>query len=85
MTITFKEKAEDIKEKVLWLMLENYKSRIEQKALEAVSAFRIGKEYVEVELSQEITKSMEDLMGKESINSQVVELLLWIAVLLPEI
>ena len=38
VTITFKENAEDIKEKVLWLMLENYKSRIEQKALEAVSA-----------------------------------------------
>ena len=38
MTITFKENAEDIKEKVLWLMLENYKSRIEQKALVAVSA-----------------------------------------------
>lgn len=33
MTITFKEKAEDIKEKVLWLMLENYKDRISQKAI----------------------------------------------------
>ncbi len=38
MTITFKEEAEDIKDKVLWLLLENYKSRIEQKALEAVAA-----------------------------------------------
>jgi hypothetical protein len=28
----------DIKDKVLWLMLENYKARIEQKALEAVAA-----------------------------------------------
>ena len=34
MTITFKEKAEDIKEKVLWLMLENYKERISKKAIE---------------------------------------------------
>ena len=38
MTLTFKEEAEDIKDKVLWLMLENYKARIEQKALEAVAA-----------------------------------------------
>lgn len=34
MTLTFKETAEDIKEQVLWLMLENYKERIAQKALE---------------------------------------------------
>ncbi len=33
MTLTFKETAEDIKEQVLWLMLENYKERIAQKAL----------------------------------------------------
>ena len=38
VTITFKEEAEDINDKVLWLLLENYKSRIEQKALEAVAA-----------------------------------------------
>ena len=38
MTITFKEEAVDIKDKVLWLMLENYKARIEQKALEAAAA-----------------------------------------------
>jgi hypothetical protein len=38
VTITFKEEAEDIKDKVLWLMLENYKARIEQKALEAIAA-----------------------------------------------
>ncbi len=38
MTISFKEEAVDIKDKVLWLMLENYKARIEQKALEAVTA-----------------------------------------------
>ena len=38
VTITFKEEAEDIKDKVLWLLLENYKSRIEQKALDAVAA-----------------------------------------------
>ena len=34
---TFKDKAEDIKDKVLWLMLENYRARIEQKALESVA------------------------------------------------
>ncbi|SDA32780.1 hypothetical protein SAMN02910447_03581 [Ruminococcus sp. YE71] len=34
MTLTFKETAEDIKEQLLWLMLENYKERIAQKALE---------------------------------------------------
>ena len=34
MTLTFKETAEDIKEQVLWLMVENYKERIAQKALE---------------------------------------------------
>lgn len=37
VTITFKENAEDIKDKVLWLMLENYKERISQKAMESVS------------------------------------------------
>ena len=38
VTLTFKETAEDIKEQVLWLMLENYKERIAQKALEDSSA-----------------------------------------------
>ena len=37
VTLTFKDKAEDIKDKVLWLMLENYRARIEQKALESVA------------------------------------------------
>ena len=32
VTITFKESAEDIKDSVLWLMLENYKDRIIQNA-----------------------------------------------------
>jgi hypothetical protein len=36
LTITFKENAENVKEKVLWLMLENYKERIMQKASQAV-------------------------------------------------
>lgn len=36
VTITFKEIAEDIKDKVLWFMLENYKERISQKAVESV-------------------------------------------------
>ena len=35
VTLTFKEAAEDIKEHVLWLMLENYKERIARKALES--------------------------------------------------
>ena len=34
VTITFKEKAEDVKDDVLWLMLENYKERISEKAAE---------------------------------------------------
>ena len=34
VTITFKEKAEDVKDAVLWLMLENYKERISEKAAE---------------------------------------------------
>lgn len=37
MTITFKDKAEDIKDKLLWLMIENYKERISHKAMESVS------------------------------------------------
>lgn len=40
----FKESAEDIKEKVLWLMLENYKDRILHKALEDVSAEKTDSE-----------------------------------------
>ena len=38
VTLTFKDKAEDIKDTVLWLLLENYRARIEQKALESVAA-----------------------------------------------
>ena len=34
VTITFKEKAEDVKDDALWLMLENYKERISEKAAE---------------------------------------------------
>jgi len=32
VTITFKENAGDVKDNVLWLMLENYKERISEKA-----------------------------------------------------
>ena len=34
ITISFKENAEDIKDKILWLLLENYKERISEKAAE---------------------------------------------------
>ena len=34
VTITFKENAGDVKDNVLWLMLENYKERISEKAAE---------------------------------------------------
>lgn len=44
VTLVFKESAEDIKEKVLWLMLENYKDRILHKALEDVSAEKTDSE-----------------------------------------
>ena len=37
VTITFKEKAEDVKDDVLWLMLENYKEHLSQKMSVVVS------------------------------------------------
>ena len=38
MTVSFKEKSDDIKDRVLWLMMENYKDRISHKALEISAA-----------------------------------------------
>ena len=37
VTISFKENAEDIKDKILWLMLENYKEHLSQKMSVVVS------------------------------------------------
>ena len=37
VTITFKENAEDIKDKILWLLLENYKEHLSQKMSAVVS------------------------------------------------
>lgn len=37
VTITFKETAEDIKDQVLWMMMENYKERISKEAIDKSS------------------------------------------------
>ena len=37
VTISFKENAEDIKDKILWLLLENYKEHLSQKMSVVVS------------------------------------------------
>ena len=37
ITISFKENAEDIKDKILWLLLENYKEHLSQKMSVVVS------------------------------------------------
>lgn len=54
-------------------------------AIEMVSELNLGEEKTSIDINSDSVSAIKELVSKETINEKVVELLLWVAILYPEI